>query len=116
MVARHPPFFRYHMGCRNKQCPQSVFLVETGHAIALSDQIDFLGGVLAVDVEKMGTSSDRTEMLEQDLAGECHAISRYEERIAEAESLRESGLRRVLEDILIVEKKYARDLLTALGR
>ena len=53
---------------------------------------------------------------EQDLAGEFHAISRYKERIAEAESLREYGLRRVLEDILIVEEEHARDLLTVLGR
>ena len=58
-----------------------------GHAIAVSEQIDFLGGVPAVDVEKTETSSDSTEMLEQDLAGEFHAISRYKERIAEAEAL-----------------------------
>jgi bacterioferritin len=55
-------------------------------------------------------------MLEQDLAGEFHPITRYKERIAEAESLQEYGLRRVLEDILIVEEEHARDLLTALGR
>jgi len=63
-----------------------------GHAIAVSEQIDFLGGVPAVDVEKIETSSDSTEMLEQDLAGEFHAISRYKERIAEAEALQEYGL------------------------
>jgi bacterioferritin len=89
---------------------------EMQHAISLSDQIDFLGGVPAVDIEKIETSSDSTKMLEQDLAGEFHAISRYKERIAEAESLREYGLRRTLEDILIVEEEHARDLLTALGR
>ena len=69
-----------------------------------------------MDVEKIEMSSDSTEMLEQDLAGEFHAISRYKEQIAEAESLQEYGLRRVLEDILIVEEEHARDLLTALGR
>jgi hypothetical protein len=37
-----------------------------------------LGGVPVVDVEKIETSSDSTEMLEQGLAGEFHAISRYE--------------------------------------
>jgi bacterioferritin len=89
---------------------------EMQHAITLSEQIDFLGGVPAVDVEEIKTSGDSTEMLEQDLAGEFHAISRYKERIAEAEALREYGLRRVLEDILIVEEEHARDLLTVLGR
>jgi bacterioferritin len=89
---------------------------EMGHALALSEQIDFLGGFPAVDVAKIETSTDSVEMLEQDLAGEFHAISRYKERIAEAEFLREYGLRRVLEDILIVEEEHARDLLTALGR
>ena len=89
---------------------------EMQHAISLSDQIDWLGGVPAVDVEKIETSADSTEMLEQDLAGEMHAISRYKERIAEAEALREYGLRRVLEDILIMEEEHARDLHTVLGK
>jgi bacterioferritin len=89
---------------------------EMQHAISLSEQIDFLGGVPAVGVEEIKTSGDSKEMLEQDLAGEFHAISRYKERIAQAEALQEYGLRRVLEDILIIEEEHARDLLTALGR
>jgi bacterioferritin len=89
---------------------------EMQHAISLSDQIDFLGGVPAVDVETIEVSPDSTQMLEQDLAGELHAIERYKERIAQAESLREYGLRRVLEDILIMEEEHARDLMTVLGK
>lgn len=89
---------------------------EMQHAIALSDQIDFLGGVPAVDVQKIEVSDDSKEMLEQDLAGEMYAIERYKERIAQAEARREYGLRRALEDILIVEEEHARDLLTALGK
>jgi bacterioferritin len=89
---------------------------EMQHAISLSDQIDFLGGVPAVDVQKIETSDDSTEMLEQDLAGEMYAITRYKERIAQAEALQEYGLRRVLEDILIIEEEHARDLMTVLGK
>jgi bacterioferritin len=89
---------------------------EMQHATTLSDQIDWLGGVPAVDVQKIQTSSDSTEMLEQDLDGELDAVARYKERIAEAESLREYGLRRVLEDILIMEEEHARDLMTVLGK
>ena len=55
-------------------------------------------------------------MLEQDLAGELDAIARYRERIAQAEMLQEYGLRRALEDILIVEEEHARDLQSALNQ
>ncbi len=89
---------------------------EMQHAINLSDQIDFLGGVPAVDVQTIKTSGESKEMLEQDLAGELDAIERYKERIAQAEALREYGLRRVLEDILIMEEEHARDLMTVLGK
>jgi len=89
---------------------------EMQHAITVSEQIDFLGGVPAIDVQTVKTSSDSKEMLEQDLAGEFHAIERYKERIAQAEALREYGLRRVLEDILIMEEEHARDLMTVLGK
>ena len=89
---------------------------EMQHAISLSDQIDFLGGVPAVDVQTIQTSAQSKEMLEQDLAGELDAVERYKERISEAEALREYGLRRVLEDILIMEEEHARDLMTVLGK
>jgi len=87
---------------------------EMMHAVMLSDQIDFLGGVPTVDVEKRETDSDSLAMLKQDLQGEDNAISRYKERIAQAEALKEYGLRRVLEDILIQEEEHKRDLLTVI--
>ena len=84
------------------------------HAISLSDQIDFLGGVPAVDVGDIHISPDSKTMLELDLDGELDAIVRYKERVAQAEMLQEYGLRRALEDILIVEEEHARDLQDAL--
>ena len=84
------------------------------HAITLSDQIDFLGGIPAVDVADIHISPDSKVMLEQDLDGELDAIARYRERIGQAELLQEYGLRRALEDILIVEEEHARDLQSAL--
>lgn len=89
---------------------------EMAHAVMLSDQISFLGGVPAVDVEKREVSANSKEMLKQDLTGEENAIKRYKERIAQAEALQEYGLRRVLEDILIQEEEHKRDLLTVLGK
>jgi bacterioferritin len=87
---------------------------EMMHAVMLSDQIDFLGGVPTVDVEKRETDSDSLAMLKQDLKGEDNAINRYKERISQAEELKEYGLRRVLEDILIQEEEHKRDLLTVI--
>lgn len=87
---------------------------EMMHAVMLSDQINFLGGVPTVDVEKRETDSDSLAMLKQDLKGEDNAINRYKERITQAEALKEYGLRRVLEDILIQEEEHKRDLLTVI--
>jgi bacterioferritin len=86
------------------------------HAVSLSVQIDFLGGVPAVDVAKVHLSSDSKVMLEQDLEGELDAIARYRTRIAQAELLQEYGLRRALEDILVIEEEHARDLQTVLNK
>lgn len=87
---------------------------EMAHAQMLSEQIDFLGGVPTVEVEARETSSNSLEMLKQDLAGEDMAIRRYKERIAQAEELKEYGLRRMLEDILIQEEEHKRDLQTVI--
>jgi len=84
------------------------------HAVSLSQQIDFLGGIPAVDVGDIYISPDSKIMLERDLDGELDAIARYRERIGQAEALQEYGLRRALEDILIIEEEHARDLQSAL--
>jgi bacterioferritin len=88
---------------------------ELAHAVTVSEQVAFLGGVPSIDVENMEVSPDSKTMLEQDLWGEDNAITRYRERIAQAEALGEYGLRRVLEDILMQEEEHKRDIQTALG-
>ena len=89
---------------------------EMQHAVMLAEQIDFLGGVPTVDVERRYISSDSIEMLKQYLAGEDNAITRYKKRIGQAEALMEYGLRRVLEDILIQEEEHKRDIANALSK
>jgi len=89
---------------------------EMQHAVMLSEQIDYLGGTPTVDVEKRELSSNSLEMLKQDLEGEENAIARYKERIGQAEALKEYGLRRVLEDILIQEEEHKRDIANALSK
>ena len=88
---------------------------EMQHATMLSEQIDFLGGIPTIDIEKRETSPDSHAMLKQDLEGEENAIKRYKDRIGQAERLQEYGLRRVLEDILIQEEEHKRDLLTVIA-
>ena len=89
---------------------------EMKHAMTLAEQISFLGGEPSVSVEKTETASDSITMLEQDLRGEQKAIDSYKERIWQAEQLREYGLRRILEDILMDEEEHKRDLMTVLGK
>jgi len=86
------------------------------HAVSLAEWINILGGFPTAEVEKRQTSREVTTMLEQDLDGEEYAVKRYKERIRQAEEMQEYGLRRALEDILIVEEEHRRDLLAALGR
>lgn len=88
---------------------------EMQHAVMLSEQIDFLGGVPCHSVESIEVSPNSQVMLQQDLKGEDMAINRYKERIYQAEKLREYGLRRVIEDILIQEEEHKRDLLTVVA-
>jgi len=89
---------------------------EIQHAMALADQIDFLGGVPTVDLGKVHTSADNVEMLSQDLAGEEDAIKRYKQRIEQAEELKEFALAQQLRTILAMEQEHAMDLRQALGK
>ncbi len=89
---------------------------EVGHAMILADQIDFLGGVPTVDVGEIKTASENIKMLQDDLAGEQDAISRYKLRIEQAESLKEFALAQQLRNILATEQEHAMDLTQALGK
>lgn len=89
---------------------------EMQHAVMLSEQIDFLGGVPTIKVESRSISDKALQMLKQDLSGEENAIVRYKQRIAQAEKLQEYGLRRIIEDILIQEEEHKRDLLTVIEK
>lgn len=89
---------------------------EMAHAVSVSEMISDLYGVPTIDVEARYVSDDSKHLLEQDLEGEELAISRYKERIAEAEALGEYGIKRRLEDILMQEEEHRRDILNSLGK
>ncbi len=89
---------------------------ELVHAQQVAVIIADLGGTPVIDVERRDIAEDAKTMLEQDLWGEENAITRYKQRIAQAEELQEYGVRRVLEDILMQEEEHRRDILSSLGR
>ena len=89
---------------------------ELQHAITLSEQIDYLGGFPTAKAPAAKTSQDNQEMLAQDLEGEVDAISRYKQRIIQAEEMQELALAQKLREILSVEQEHAMDLRNALGR
>ena len=89
---------------------------ELQHATILANQIDYLGGFPTVDVPSPKTSKNNEEMLEQDLAGENDAITRYSTRIKQAEELNFYHLAQQLRNILAVEQEHAMDLEQALGK
>lgn len=89
---------------------------EMWHAVLVSKLIVDLWWIPTIDVEKREISADSKVMLEQDLAGEELAITIYKNLIKIADELGEYGVRRILEDILIMEEEHRRDIMSALGK
>jgi bacterioferritin len=89
---------------------------ELQHALTLTNQIDYLGGVPVVDVPAAKISDDNVTMLQQDLDGENDAIARYIARIGQAEEINLYHLAHQLRNILAVEQEHAMDLEQALGK
>lgn len=89
---------------------------EMAHAVQVSTMISDLGGIPVIDVEERKIDENSKVMLEQDLAGEELAISRYKKRIEQARELGEYGIARVLEDILMQEEEHRRDIMSSLGK
>lgn len=89
---------------------------ELQHALILTEQIDYLGGIPTVEVPPARVSQDNKKMLQQDLEGEEDAIARYTQRIVQTEELREFALAQQLRQILAVEQEHAMDLRNVLGK
>ena len=88
---------------------------ELQHAIKISKQIDYLGGMPAVTPKPVKTSKDPVEMLRADLENERTTVARYRERIRQAEAMGEFGLSETLRAIIVQEQEHEIDLASALG-
>lgn len=88
---------------------------ELDHALKLSRQIDYFGGMPEVRPEPVKTSRDPKTMLEFDLENERRTIKHYRERIRQADAMGEFALSEVLRGIIVQEQEHLLDLADALG-
>jgi bacterioferritin len=88
---------------------------ELSHALIISQQIDYLGGMPTVSPKPVRTSEKAKEMLRFDLENEMATIRRYRERIPQCESLGEYAMAELIREILKDEQDHLISLATALG-
>jgi bacterioferritin len=88
---------------------------ELQHALILSKQIDYLGGMPAVTPKTVKTSDDPKALLRFDLDNETETIRNYRVRVRQCEALEEYAMAEQIRDILVQEQEHQIDLATALG-
>ena len=89
---------------------------ELKHALIISKQIDYLGGMPTVKPLAVRTSEKAEEMLQFDLDNENETIRNYRERVRQCEALGEYALAEQIRGILVNEQEHQIDLATALGK
>lgn len=88
---------------------------ELSHALKISKQIDYLGGMPGVVPKAVKTSDDPVEMLRADLENERETVAQYRQRIRQAEAMGEFALSEALREIIVQEQDHEIDLCDALG-
>jgi bacterioferritin len=88
---------------------------ELAHALKVSKQIDYLGGMPGVSPKPVKTSDDPQELLRMDLENERETVAQYRQRIRQAEALGEFALSETLREIIVQEQEHEIDLSDALG-
>ena len=89
---------------------------ELNHALIISRQIDYLGGMPTVTPRRVRVSEDAREMLQFDLENENETIRNYRERVRQCEALGEYALAEHIRDILMQEQDHQIGLASALGK
>jgi bacterioferritin len=88
---------------------------ELQHAIILSNQIDYLGGMPSVVPKPVKTSEKAEEMLRFDLDNENETIRNYRQRVKQCDALGEYAIAEHIREILVQEQDHQIALATALG-
>lgn len=88
---------------------------ELQHAITISKQIDYLGGMPTVSPKAVRTSNKAEDMLRFDLDNETETIRAYRDRVRQCEQMGEYAMAEQIREILVQEQEHQIDLATALG-
>ncbi|HLJ15653.1 MAG TPA: ferritin-like domain-containing protein [Bryobacteraceae bacterium] len=88
---------------------------ELSHALIISKQVDYLGGMPEIHPKQVRTSDKPKEMLRFDLENETETIRNYRERVKQCDALDEYAMAEQIREILIQEQEHQIDLATALG-
>jgi len=88
---------------------------ELQHALIISNQIDYLGGMPTVVAKPVKTSQKAEEMLRFDLDNENETVANYRVRVRQCEALGEYAIAENIRRILVQEQEHQNDLATALG-
>ena len=88
---------------------------ELQHALTISKQIDYLGGMPTATAKPVKLTSDAKQMLRADLDNENATVRAYRERVRQCESLGEYAMAEDIREILRQEQEHQIDLATALG-
>ena len=88
---------------------------ELAHALILSNQIDYLGGMPTTVPKPVKTSEKAEDMLRFDLDNENDTIRNYRRRIKQCDELGEFATSEQIRQILVQEQDHQSALATALG-
>jgi bacterioferritin len=88
---------------------------ELDHALIISNQVDYLGGMPSVTPKPVRTSEKAEEMLRFDLENENETIRNYRRRIKQCDALGEFATAEHIREILLDEQDHQIALATALG-
>jgi bacterioferritin len=88
---------------------------ELAHAIILSNQIDYLGGMPTTVPKPVKTSEKAEDMLRFDLENENETIRNYRRRVKQCDELGEFATAEQIRQILLQEQDHQISLATALG-
>src|SRR5919201_6116109 len=88
---------------------------ELKHALIISRQIDYLGGMPTNTPRPVKLSEKPEDMLRFDLDNENETVRNYRERVRQCEALGEFAMAEHIREILKDEQEHQIDLATALG-
>jgi bacterioferritin len=88
---------------------------ELQHAIVISKQVDYLGGMPVAVPKPVKISDKAEEMLRFDLDNETETIRNYRQRVRQCEALGEYSIAERIREILVEEQDHQIELATALG-